>query len=472
MPPTSTEEKSRPVSRTVHRFDVIIVGARCAGASLAALLARAGLQVGVLDRSRFPSDTPSTHGIQPAGVRVLDELGVGARLRQMTPPIDDGIVALGRSRIEYRGITALLGSPMLNIRRTSLDTVLVEAAAEAGATVLTGTTVKDLVWEEGRVVGVQTANGALCAPLVVGADGMSSTVARLAGAEEYERTEPGRLFTWAYFEGVAGTAVSDTGTLMMGKIGDNAFLASPTDDGLYITAVVPSLCRKDEFMADLHGAYISAVRTWPELEAVMGTARRVGPIRVMSRWHGYFRRSAGPGWVLVGDAGHFKDPTPGQGIADALRQVARLAPTIEHALGRADADRLLYDWWRWRDQDAFEMYWFANDMGSPGATTSLMAEIQARIAVRRRLTEDLIRVLNHDLPPSRLAKPSLVLPAFLAAITSERSQRLSVLREAADRVRTDRRRRHRMARRQARHAVARTGSDARGGAAAPARLSP
>src|SRR5947209_8369832 len=111
------------------------------------------------------------------------------------------------------------------------------------------------------------------------------------------------------------------------------------DNGLYITAVVPSLCRKDEFMADLDGAYTSAVRTWPELEAVMGAARRVGPIRVMSRWHGYFRRSAGPGWVLVGDAGHFKDPTPGQGIADALRQVARLAPTIQQALGGANADQ-------------------------------------------------------------------------------------------------------------------------------------
>jgi 2-polyprenyl-6-methoxyphenol hydroxylase-like FAD-dependent oxidoreductase len=224
-------------------------------------------------------------------------------------------------------------------------------------------------------------------------------------------------------------------------------------------------------MADLHGAYISAVRTWPELEAVMGTARRVGPIRVMSRWHGYFRRSAGAGWVLVGDAGHFKDPTPGQGIADALRQVARLAPTIEHALGGADADQLLADWWRWRDQDAFEMYWFAHDMGSPGATTSLMAEVQARIAARHRLTEDLIRVLNHDLPPSRLAKPSLVLPAFLAAITRERDQRLSILREAADLVRTDRRRRHLTARAQARHAVPRTGPDARDGATAPAELS-
>jgi 2-polyprenyl-6-methoxyphenol hydroxylase-like FAD-dependent oxidoreductase len=167
----------------------------------------------------------------------------------------------------------------------------------------------------------------------------------------------------------------------------------------------------------------------------------------MSRWHGYFRRSAGPGWVLVGDAGHFKDPTPGQGIADALRQVARLAPTIEQALGGANTDQLLHQWWRWRDQDAWEMYWFAHDMGSPGSTRPLMAQVQERIASTDGLTEDLIRVLNHDLPPSELAKPALVLPALLAGFKGERGQRLSILREAAELVRTDRRRRHRFAHR-------------------------
>src|SRR5256885_12306077 len=104
MHSTGRNEKSRLGSRVDHRFDVVIVGARCAGAPLAVLLARAGLRVCVLDKSRFPSDTPSTHGIQPAGVRVLDDLGVGARLRRVTPPIDGALVALGRSRMEYRGI--------------------------------------------------------------------------------------------------------------------------------------------------------------------------------------------------------------------------------------------------------------------------------------------------------------------------------------------------------------------------------
>ena len=86
---------------------------------------------------------------------------------------------------------------------------------------------------------------------------------------------------------------------------------------------------------------------------------------MMSRWHGFFRESAGPGWALIGDAGHFKDPTPGQGIADALRQAAILAPAIERALGGAEPpDKPLREWWAWRDRDAWEWYWFAQDIGA------------------------------------------------------------------------------------------------------------
>ncbi len=59
-----------------ERFDVIIVGARCAGSPLATLLARAGVSVCLVDRARFPSDTASTHGVQPSGVKILERLGV------------------------------------------------------------------------------------------------------------------------------------------------------------------------------------------------------------------------------------------------------------------------------------------------------------------------------------------------------------------------------------------------------------
>ncbi|MGI8752730.1 MAG: NAD(P)/FAD-dependent oxidoreductase [Acidimicrobiales bacterium] len=414
-----------------EHFDVIIVGARCAGSPLATLLADAGLRVCVLDRARFPSDTPSTHGVQPTGVKILDRLGVLESLLKVSPPIEHGILALGDVRIELDDISRLLGAPMVNVRRIVLDAILVDAAA-AGAEVRTQTAITGLVEEDGRVVGVRTATAELRARLVVGADGARSTVARLVEAEEYHQTPPGRIFLWAYFDDVRGDSASaDNDGLWLGKIGDHGFLASPTDGGLFLAAVTASADRSEEVHRDLGASFAAGLAGWPELEASLAGARRVGPIRVMAHWHGFFRRSAGPGWVLVGDAGHFKDPTAGQGISDALRQSVTLAAAIEQALGGTSRpNRVLQDWWSWRDRDAWEMYWFAHDLGAPGLTPLLVQEVQRRIAADPRLTEALLRVFDHDLAPSKVFTPSVALAAVSTALRTHPGQRQIILRQA------------------------------------------
>lgn len=320
---------------------------------------------------------------------------------------------------------------MVNVRRVVLDAILLEAAAEAGAEVRTETAVTGLVEEGDRVVGVRTAASELRAPLVVGADGTHSTVARLVQAGEYNQTAPGRLFLWAYFEGGGG----DRSSVWLGKIGDLGYLASPTDSGLFMAAVAPSVDRAREALGDRDAAYSAGVAGWPELEATLAGARRVGPVRVMARWHGFFRPSAGPGWVLVGDAGHFKDPTAGQGISDALRQTVTLATAIEAALGATgNGNEPLDDWWSWRDRDAWEMYWFARDMGASGPTSVLTHEIQRRIAADPQLTDGLLRVLNHDVAPSQVFTPALALAATSTVLRSRRGQRRIVLEEARDLV--------------------------------------
>ncbi len=407
-----------------ERFDVIIVGARCAGSPLATLLARAGLRVCVVDRARFPSDTASTHGVQPSGVKILDRLGVLEPLLKVTPAIERATIAFDDDRIDT-DFTALVGAPMVTARRVTLDAILLETAAAAGAEVRTQTAITGLVKECGRVAGVKTKSGELRAPLVVGADGVRSAVARFVGAAEYHRTPAGRIFTWAYFEG----ADADDGHMWIGGIGDHGFLAFPTDADLFMAAVVPSIERRDEVLADREAAHAAELAHWPELEAILARATRVGPIRMMSR-DGFFRESAGPGWVLVGDAGHFKDPTPGQGISDALRQAVELAPVIERALGGAsDADRALHDWWCWRDRDAWEMYWFAHDMGAPGPPPLLTQEIQRRIAADPELACALMRVLSHDLPPSTVFTPALGLSVAGRALLRRPGQRRMLLRE-------------------------------------------
>jgi 2-polyprenyl-6-methoxyphenol hydroxylase-like FAD-dependent oxidoreductase len=415
-------------SDTSRHYDAIIVGARCAGSPLATMLARSGLDICLLDRASFPSDTPSTHGIQPPGVKILDRLGVMDRLLEATSPIEDGVVAFDDLRIEVRGVARILGAPMLNLRRVTLDAILLDAAAAAGADVRTATSATGLLrTASGRVVGVETTAGPLRAPLVVGADGANSTVARLTGAAEYHRTAARRIFLWSYFEGVDPAERR----VWLGGIGSHSFLASPTDAGLFLAAVVVPIERRGELRGARERGYEEVLASWPELNERLAGARRVGPVRMMSRWHGYFRESAGPGWVLLGDAGHFKDPTPGQGISDALRQAAALAPAIERSLGGEEpADEPLREWWAWRDRDAWEMYWFAQDMGAGDRAPLLQPALEARLASDPDLIENLLRVLGHEIPPSRMFTPSLMLSVLSEALREGRGQRLAIAAEA------------------------------------------
>jgi 2-polyprenyl-6-methoxyphenol hydroxylase-like FAD-dependent oxidoreductase len=408
-------------------FDVIVVGARCAGAPLATMLARSGLRVCVVDRDRFPSDTPSTHGIQPAGVQVLRRIGVLDALLKVAPPIRRLRMTFDDVVVPAVDVVALTGAPGLNVRRVTLDEILVDAAADAGAEIRTATAITGLVLDGGRVAGVTTPGGELRAPLVVGADGARSAVARMVGARECHPTRNGRVFMWAYYESGPGDD-----EMWIGKLGDHTYLGTPTDDGLTLVAACPSIGRRDEVRADREAVYEAGVRAWPELHARVAGARRAGPVHTMANMHGFFRPSAGPGWVLVGDAGHFKDPTPGQGIADALRQAEQLAPAITRALGggHGEPDAILRAWWRWRDEDAWEMYWFAHDMGAAGPTPPLRRAAERQIAADPALAAAMVRILNHDLRPSEAFTPAFAVTTLAQALRHGRGRRREIIHDA------------------------------------------
>jgi 2-polyprenyl-6-methoxyphenol hydroxylase-like FAD-dependent oxidoreductase len=381
-------------------FDVIVVGARCAGSPLATLLARAGLRVCVLDRARFPSEVPSTHMLHPSGVAILDRLGVLDKvLATGAPPFTSGAFVFDDIRME--GNLAEVGNfeaPWLCVRRVTLDSLLIEMAEESGAQVRTQTEVVGLIADDGEIRGVRTATGTITSALVVGADGPRSAVARFAGSREYHVTSPGRFASWAYFEGVA----EPEARARLGKIGDVGFLAMPTDNGLFMAGVGLSMSMLPAYMADIGRGLDRGLAQIEEVAEVLRRATRVGPVRVMSRWHGYFREATGPGWVLVGDAGHFKDFTPAQGMSDALRQAERLAPTIETGLAGGNLTDRLDWWWKWRDDDAWEMYWFASQIGASGANPQMANEVLRGLSQEPDGPELFLRVLNHDVAPSKI----------------------------------------------------------------------
>jgi len=425
-----------------ERYDVVVVGARCAGSPLAAKLAGRGLKVALVDRARFPSDTPSTHVFQNDAARVLADIGVLDRLLASGAPWIDQIDFRIDGLRMVRPWPRRPGDPgpWMSVRRTVLDTILVEAAEEAGAHVRTGTRLSGLVHRAGRVAGVRITDDGdgpgreteLEAPLVVGADGRGSTVGRLVGARRYNLIPSQRMTSWAYFEGAAAPTPS---TFIAHRWDEELMIACPCDSGLYLVIATPPADRAGRFAENPDAAFDSHVAACAPVAEIVAGGRRTGRPTVMARWTGYFRQASGPGWVLVGDAGHFKDPSPGQGITDALRQVERLAPAVVDGLaggGGRSIDRALADWGRWRDRDAREMAWFAADLGRAGCVPAVLGEILRELSSDDVMVDRWFDVLNHRARPSQILTPVRLAGAtarLLRAGVRPRSQILGETRE-------------------------------------------
>ncbi len=275
------------------RYDTIVVGGRCAGAATAMLLARGGLRVLVIEAARPGTETLSTHALMRGGVLQLDRWG-----------LLDAVVAAGTPAIRYAefvygeqvetldirpggGVCALYAP-----RRTLLDPLLLEAARAAGAEVRTAARVTGILTDEHGVYGVDGVQRGrpfrATAALTIGTDGRRSTVAKAVDAPVQRRGTAASATTSARFQALRTAGI----------------------DVAYRTLLAE---------AD------------PEVAGSIDRTPPVGGLRGFPGLPGWIRRSAGPGWALVGDAGYFKDPITAHGITDALRDAELLARAVLQA---------------------------------------------------------------------------------------------------------------------------------------------
>jgi flavin-dependent dehydrogenase len=335
-------------------YDVVVVGARPAGAGTALLLARQGLRVLMVDRGQYGADTLSTHALMRAGVLQLARWDVLPRvIAAGTPPVRSAtfIYADEAIRVPVKprdGVDALYAP-----RRTVLDRLLVDVAVEAGVHVAYGTSLAGLLRDAvGRVRGVvlhqeSGATAEVRARTVVGADGRGSSVARLVGADV---TRPGPSAAANVFGYWSGIPVE--GYRWYYRPGLSAG-AIPTNDGLTcIFASVPAARFGPVFRGDVDAGYRKIVaEVAPDLAEPMRAATLTAPLRGAPGQPGFFRRSAGPGWALVGDAGYFKDPITAHGITDAMVDAEYLARAIAEG-----SDAALLGYAVDRDRRAAELF--------------------------------------------------------------------------------------------------------------------
>ncbi|MEI5102901.1 NAD(P)/FAD-dependent oxidoreductase [Streptomyces sp. PmtG] len=313
-------------------YDVIVIGARCAGSPTAMLLARQGYRVLLLEKAKFPQDTLSSHYLHQPGVALLDRWGLLDELRKAgCRPIDhQSYEALG-VRLEGFSLPVDGHRTTYAPRRFVLDPILARGAVAAGVDFQESCTVNDLVWEGDRVVGVRytTPGGTEAterARLVVGADGMRSLVARKVGAPKV--VEHPRV-TCAYYSYWAGVPAHFE---LYERPGRWIALAPTNDDLTLIMTYFP----QSEFShvrTAVEPSYLEAVRTTaPELYERMQAGERVEQMYGTGAQENYFRKAFGPGWALLGDAVHHKDSITARGITDAFIQAQTLTDHIGEQL--------------------------------------------------------------------------------------------------------------------------------------------
>lgn len=456
--------------------DVVIVGARCAGSALGALLAEQGVRVTVLERSPAIGYTLSSNILQADSLAFLDRLGLTGRLREAgAVPLTHIDMRLGDTSFTAR-LPQRPGDEggAACIRRQVLDPLLAEAAERAGVDLRLGTRVTGLLPEGGRVAGVRAVKGGteytVRAHLVVGADGRDSTVARLCGSRQYHVIPGERSYYWTYFEG------ADPGphpTFVFHRWEDRHMLGGPADSGLYIVGVSPRRHEADAFRRDLEGSVLAHAAQCAPIERALRGARRASRIYGIRRFAGYFREAAGPGWVLLGDSGHFKDPAGGRGIGDAFDQAQKLADAVADALrGPAPAaalDRVGERFGRWRDRTYAEYHGLAADLGVAGPIASVVPQVVGRMHAKGAV-DPVLHLLAHRASVTQVLTPGRVLGATgRMLLRGSAPGRRAVLGElgglAATEVRRRRAMRHPVYERAA--AVEPTGGDSGGAVAAP-----
>jgi flavin-dependent dehydrogenase len=386
-------------------YDAIVVGARVAGAATARLLARRGLRVLMVDRRRPGTDTLSTHALMRGGVLQLHRWGLLDRL------IATGTPAVRQSVFHYGDVTERVtikpkaGVPALFApRRTVLDSLLVEAAAEEGVDVRFGVSVTGLLQDAaGRVVGIAGRDRSghrfeVRAPITVGADGLRSVVAREAGAAIERRGRSASAVFYSYWSGIPVD-----GYEFFYRPGVSAGLIPTNDEQTCVWVGMPAGRLTRGMLRDVEGTFHRLLaEAAPEAVPLVAEACRHGRLFPFPGVRGFQRQPWGPGWALVGDASHFKDPLSTHGITDALRDAEFLAQAICASLAGEMNEAVAFDaYHRIRNRLSDKLFTATDDVATYDWNLAKLPQLL--VALARAMKEEVDALMSLDVQPAATA---------------------------------------------------------------------
>jgi 2-polyprenyl-6-methoxyphenol hydroxylase-like FAD-dependent oxidoreductase len=391
-----------------NQYDAIVIGARCGGAPTAMLLARAGHRVLLVDKATFPSDTMSTHLLHPPGVAALARWGILERLEATgCPPVNTYEFDLGPLSVSGSPRPVQGEGGALVPRRTVLDSLLVDAAVAAGAELREGFPVDELLFDDGRVSGIGTRapGGAQMterARVVIGADGMHSLVAKAVRPRRYHEVARLTPLYYAYFSGLP---VNEFKTYERAEDG-RGWATTPTHDGL--TCIVQGWPQA-EFEAnrkDVEGAFMRTFDLVPEFAERIHAATRETRFVGSGNLPGFFRQPYGPGWALVGDAGHHKHPITGFGMHDAFLDAELLASALDDWLAEGrQYEESLGGYQRKRDERALPFYELTCDFAKLEPPEPDLQGLIAAMQGNQPAMDDFVSVMAATLSPPEFFGP-------------------------------------------------------------------
>ncbi|WP_432420455.1 NAD(P)/FAD-dependent oxidoreductase, partial [Nocardia neocaledoniensis] len=238
----------------------------------------------------------------------------------------------------------------------------------------------------------------------------------------------GRDCYYAYWRDAPG---NPRDTAAQWRAGADLGTAFPCDGGLVLSLVQPPAQPGRCGPGAAERRYTEALDRIPALSDRLRDCERVGRVRAATGLASYFRRSAGPGWALPGDAGHFKDPVTAQGIRDALRYGRLLGEAVTDVLhDPAGLDHALHAWERRRVDECRAIFHWTNRLARGEAMRPLEIELYRRAADDPELARITTGIFSRTRRPAELHTPARALRLVVGALRHQPDTR-AVLRDLA-----------------------------------------